>query len=274
MGGIIKSKTATTLILLMRLLTRAGVEAEFLNIDSSDIVYARNYYAKLVLESDNIDGLLFVDSDMHFRPGLVMRMLRLNADVVATAYPKRALNMDQFAQHMASQTEFSPKAKAKALADTYQYTVVPSWTSPKVKTLAVMQGFAKMAAAGMGCTLISRAALQALIDGQAVEKRKDIIEGVEQVGWGFFDTMKVDGVTLSEDFSFCYRWTRGLGRDLWVNIDEAVTHLGDFAYEARYIDRLTHIGVVPQAVTGENANAGQNPVSEEITSLTRVSGAV
>jgi len=244
MGGIIKSKTTTTLVLLMRQLTRAGIAAEFLNIDSSDIVYARNFYARVVLNSRDLDGLLFIDSDMHFRPALVLRMLNLGVEVAATAYPKRSLDMDQFAQQMASKSEFSPKAKAKALADTYQYTVVPSWTSPKVTTMEVVNGFVKMAAAGMGCTLISRAALQALIDGKAVERRKDIIDGEEQLSWGFFDTMKVGDVTLSEDFSFCYRWTRLLGRDLWVNVDEAVTHLGDFGYEARYLDRLTQVATL------------------------------
>src|SRR5258708_29441971 len=96
MGGQIKAKTTTTLVLLMRQLTRAGIVAEYLNIDSSDIVYARNYYARQVLNSENLDGLLFVDSDMQFRPLLVMKMLRLQADIAAAAYPKRPLNLGQF----------------------------------------------------------------------------------------------------------------------------------------------------------------------------------
>jgi hypothetical protein len=258
MGGVIKSKTTATLVLLMRQLTRRGIQAEFLNLDSSDIVYARNFYARLVLESPTLDGLLFVDSDMQFRPALVMRMIKLDCGVVATAYPKRALNMDQFAQEMAAANQFSPKAKAKALAETYQYTVVPSWTSPKVGRMQVEDGFAKMAAAGMGCTLIAKAALQAMIDGGAVQPRRDIIEGVRQESWGFFDCMTVDGVTLSEDFSFCYRWTRLLGRDLWVNVDEVVTHLGDFAYQARYLDRLTR--VEPAAATADSPVDGEAPV--------------
>ena len=117
--------------------------------------------------------------------------------------------------------------------------------------MQVVAGFAKMAAAGMGCTLISRAALQAMIDGKVVEQRKDIIDGDEQMSWGFFDCLKVGDITLSEDFSFCYRWTRLLGRDLWVNIDERVTHLGDFNHEARYIDRLAKLG--PEAGAAQRA---------------------
>lgn len=241
MAGLMKAKTATTLVLLMRQLTSAGVTAEYLNVDSSDIVYARNFFAREMLRLEVLDGLLFVDSDMQFRPALVRKMLNLGADVVATAYPKRTLDMNQYSRAMAAAGGFSPEAKARALANTYNFTVVPSWSEPKPKRMVVAAGFAKMAAAGMGCTLISRAALQAMIDGKVVEQRKDIIDGDEQLSWGFFDCIKVGDVTLSEDFSFCYRWTRLLGRDLWVNIDETVTHLGDFNHEARYIDRLAKL---------------------------------
>lgn len=238
MAGLMKAKTATTLVMLMRQLTRAGVTAEYLNIDSSDIVYARNLYARAVLNSKVLDGLLFVDSDMEFRPALVLRMLARDADVVGVAYPKRALNLDQFARAMAEAGAYTEDAKIRALADTYQYTVVPSWDAPGVGQLRVARGFAKMAAVGMGCTLISKTALQAMIEGKVVERRKDIIDGVEQVGWGFFDCLKAGDVTLSEDFSFCYRWTRLLGRDLWVCVDAPIAHLGEFPFQTRYLDRL------------------------------------
>ena len=46
MAGLMKAKTTTALVLLMRQLTRAGIMAEYLNIDSSDIVYARNFFAR------------------------------------------------------------------------------------------------------------------------------------------------------------------------------------------------------------------------------------
>lgn len=245
MAGLMKAKTATTLVLLTRELTRQGVLVDYLNVDSSDIVYARNFFAKQALKIPSVDALLFVDSDMFFAPSLVIRMINLGADVVGAAYTKRSLDMDQFSRAMTAvaQEDYSPEAKARTLANAYNFTVVPSWTSPVVKRMEVLEGFAKMAAVGMGCTLITKAGLQAMIDGKVVDQRKDIIDGEHQMSWAFFDCVKVGDVTLSEDFSFCYRWTRLLGRDLWVNIDEKITHLGDFPHEARYIDRLAKVGV-------------------------------
>ena len=179
---------------------------------------------------------------MQFRAHLVLKMLRFDADVVAAAYPKRSLNLEQLTRVLSKADHLSVEVTAKALSNVYQYTVVPSWNSTRGVKLDLKNGFAKMAAAGMGCTLISKAALQAMIDGGVVERRKDIINGKEERSWGFFDHLKVDEVTLSEDFSFCYRWTRMLGRELWVNVDEAITHLGDFGHRARYLDRLTLVG--------------------------------
>jgi hypothetical protein len=100
-----------------------------------------------------------------------------------------------------------------------------------------------------------------MIDEKAVERRKDVIDGVEHVGWGFFDCVKVGEISLSEDFSFCYRWTRTLGRDLWVCVDEAVSHLGDFVYQGRYLDRLVP---VPQTEPQEPPPAAETPDSNMI----------
>jgi hypothetical protein len=41
-------------------------------------------------------------------------------------------------------------------------------------------------------------------------------------------------IALLEDFSFCYRWTEIMKRQLWVCADAMVKHHGDFAYGATY----------------------------------------
>src|SRR5258706_7553310 len=253
MAGLMKARTAATLMKLVAQLTRAGVTVDVYNIDSSEIVLARSYCAEQLLRSPRLDGLLFVDSDMEFRPDLVMKMLALDADVVAAAYTHRYLNLDAFARAMAAADGFSPEAKARALARAYHFAVVPSWDSLGVERMKVVPGgFTKMAAAGMGCALISRAALQAMIEANVVERRKNFIGGEEHRSWGFFDHVEVGDLTLSEDYSFCYRWTKILGRDLWVNVSEKVTHLGEFRHEARYFDRLSPVSVEePSQRSGE-----------------------
>src|SRR5256885_1356556 len=80
--------TACTLVALMKRLVRAGIECEMQGIDSADIVTARNMFATNVVRSKKFDGLLFVDSDMRFRPELVMKMLAFGVEATAAAYTK------------------------------------------------------------------------------------------------------------------------------------------------------------------------------------------
>src|SRR5260221_5447402 len=265
-AGVMKARTAVRLMKVMGQLVRAGVAVEVVNVDSSEIVVARNFCAEQVLQSPSLDGLLFVDSDMEFRPALVMKMLGLDADVVAAAYPHRHLNLDEFARAMAATEGFSPEAKAQALANAYHFAVAPSWDSPRVERIRVARGgFTKVAAAGMGCALISRVALQAMIDANLVERHKNIFGSEERLTWGFFDHVEVGDLRLSEDYSFCYRWTKVLGRDLWVNVNEKVTHLGEFRHEARYLDRFSSIALKgPSHGSGEELGEDTGDIDADL----------
>jgi hypothetical protein len=51
-----------------------------------------------------------------------------------------------------------------------------------------------------------------------------------------FDFLTVDGMRLSEDFSFCHRWREKCGGEIWANISHEITHVGIRQFRARYSD--------------------------------------
>jgi hypothetical protein len=51
-----------------------------------------------------------------------------------------------------------------------------------------------------------------------------------------FDFLTVDGVRLSEDYSFCYRWREKCDGEVWANISHEITHVGIRHFKARYSD--------------------------------------
>ncbi len=234
MGGIMKSKTAESLFTLSKALARNGINADIRNIDASDVVTVRNIYANTVLKSDRWDGLLFVDSDMQFPPRLVMKMLALKTDMAAVAYPKKKIDLDAFANAVRDHGD-----TAKARAQSSDFNILLTWNNRERKPIRKRGGFCAMAAAGMGCSLISKAALQAMVEAKTVPRRIDIRNSVKEDSWGFFDPVKLGQVVLGEDFSFWYRWTKLLGRDLWVCVDEEVSHVGDYGYSGLYSSLLT-----------------------------------
>ena len=251
-GGMMKAKTAESLVGLMKVLTKAGINADLHNINNSDIVTVRNLYANMLLESDRWDSLLFIDSDMRFAPRLVSRMLRLNGLVMAAACTKRHIDLEKFGAAMREHGDFE-----RARAESVLFNTLLTWNNRKKSLLKHRDGFYTMAAVGMAVCLIQKAALQAMVDAGAVETRQDVYEGVVKKSWAFFDFIKFAGMTLTEDYSFCHRWTHVMNRPLWVCVDEIVDHIGDFDYSGRYSLMLEKLRESrPEA---ELAGAGADP---------------
>jgi hypothetical protein len=247
-GGTIKAKTAESLIKLMKVLIRSGIDADIYNIDNSDIVTARNRYANLVLESDHWDSLLFIDSDMQFKPKAILRMIALNVPVAAAACTTREFDVEKFAGAIQEHGDIE-----RARAEASRFNVLRHWgKGGAVKTRGQFYAFA---AVGMAVCLIKKSALEDMIEAGVVEQRVDRFgKGVEMKSWGFFDLVKVKETAFSEDFSFCHRWSARMNRPLWVCVDEEIGHIGEFPYSASFLTTLNVKPVTrPEAVEDRSA---------------------
>ena len=231
--------TALSIAGATRALTQAGVDVGLHNIDSAEIVTARDMFANMVLHSTAWDSLLFIDSDMSFPERLIQRMMAFGAPVVAAAYPRRSLNLAALAAGLQSHGD-----TARALAEASSFTVKLSWKgAPEV--ISMRDGFCKGAAVGMGCALISRGALEKMVKAKIVRPRSDLRSSDGETCYSFFDHVKLAGERLSEDYSFCHRWTAQLREELWICTDEEIAHVGQFEYRASFASLL-----VPQAGAG------------------------
>ena len=225
-----KSNTAISVAQAVAALQANGVATTLHNIDSAEIVTARDMFANMLLHTPQWDALLFVDSDMGFQPSLILRMLAQDAEVVAAACPRRTLDLAKLIQ--ASNAGDSIEVARSRASD---FTVLSEWGDRK-GSMQVRDGFVSAAAAGMAIAIISKTALQAMVAGKVVERRLDLNSATGAPCWSFFGILAADGTRLGEDYSFCYRWTKLLGRKLPVCVDETVSHMGDFEYRGRFAD--------------------------------------
>ena len=187
--------------------------------------------ANMVLHSDLWDALLFVDSDMGFQPELILKLAAADAEVAAAACPRRQLDLVRFAN--ASREHGNV---AKAIAQASDFTVNFSWKETGPAEIPVENGFVKAAAVGMAIALIGKSALTALVQAKLVERRRDLSSGTGAPCYSFFEITASRGSRLGEDYSFCYRWTAQLKRELKVCVDEEVTHIGFYPHKARFAD--------------------------------------
>jgi hypothetical protein len=231
---LVKSATAMAIANTAKHLVQAGHQVDLHNIDSAEIVTARDMFANMVLHSSTWTHLLFIDSDMHFQPPLIERLISTEAHVSAVAYVRRSLDLVGFLEAGRSTQDLGI-----ALSRSLSFTFKPAWQEAQSLEIQVRDGFCSAAAVGMGCALISRIALEKMVEQGVVRPRNDLRAANDQTCWSFFETIEVDGVRLGEDYSFCYRWTKMLGQELQVCIDTPIGHLGDFEYSARYLDTLS-----------------------------------
>jgi hypothetical protein len=226
-----KSSTALTVANLVKLLQSHDIDTYLHNIDSAEIVTARDMFANMVVYSHDLDGLIFIDSDMAFDPEIMLKMLKTGKDVVAAACTRRTLDLNTLlaaAQHHGN--------VPRAIAQASDFTVKLSWNDEDVTPVEVTDGFCRAAAVGMACAYISKGALLEIVKAKAVEARLDLSAGPGQTCWSFFSPLTHDGVRLGEDYSFCYRWTQLMKRELFVCVDENIIHCGDYNYTAKFID--------------------------------------
>jgi hypothetical protein len=187
---------------------------------------ARQDLVARFLETGNFTHLLFIDADIGFEPDQVFRLLDFNADVVGGVYPVKAVDW----QRVAAQA----RAGMNRIESASLGYVVGAENPQKVE---VRKGFAKVRFAGTGFMMIKRSVLQAMIEkypnlkysgqfsAQETGQKRDFL-------YALFNCIldEKSGLYLSEDFSFCRRWT-DMGGEIWVDLKSRLNHMGPVIFQ-------------------------------------------
>jgi len=186
---------------LMRLGDIVSVQDECGNTDIAD---ARALMVTRFLAGSGTD-LVFVDNDVSWQAGALLKLLDYPVDMVAGIYPRRADPIG-FPVRYIEQSEI--------LAD------------PKT-------GLIEAAGVPAGFLRCSRAMLEqmtAAYPDLAYERRGERIVGL-------FDPHKTGFAKLGEDYSFCQRW-RDLGGKVWIDPEIQMGHIGSKVFAGHLGDWL------------------------------------
>ena len=199
------------------------------------ITRARANLVSLFLDDTEATHLLFIDADIGFEPDQVLRLLTSGADVVAGAYPIKRINWGKVRKVVECER---PKPQAAAL----DYVIELEDSD----SVAVVSGFARVRYAGTGFLMMRRRALEKMCEHYtALKFRREHSIGDPLAGspnrFALFECM-IDpetGVYLSEDFSFCKRWT-DIGGEIWADLESRLNHVGPATF---YGDVATQFSV-------------------------------
>jgi hypothetical protein len=179
----------TDMTAIMRRGDFVSIEDECGNTDIAD---ARAGIVAKFLKGSGTD-LVFIDHDVLWEEGALLKLIDYPVDFVAGAYPRRADPIEYSVRYL----------EKKEL-----------WADPETGLIEV----AGVAAGFMRCTrsMLERmardyAALTYVRQGQAIV--------------GLFDLYRLDTKKFSEDYSFCQRW-RDIGGKVWLDPNIRMGHVG------------------------------------------------
>lgn len=224
-GGQLTSAYFFSLLRLQVACMTAGVGLTILT-DGNDalITRARQDLVTQFLEMPDTTHLLFVDADIEFEPEQVFRLLRFDADFTAAAYPLKRYDwglIKTLALNGSDQLE------------TANLHYVMGLQNPGTRR----NGFGKALHVGTGFLMLRRKVLTAMVGRYpelryaSVSRADDPLAG-STLRSALFNCM-LDGKTghyLSEDYSFCKRWT-DMGGEIWVDMNSRLGHVGQITFQ-------------------------------------------
>jgi hypothetical protein len=222
-GGQVSSIYAASLFKLQRALQAIPQIELTVHLRDGDalITRARADLVALFLDDPAATHLLFVDADIGFEPDQVMRLIACGADVAGGAYPIKRMNWDKARKVIEGNR---PNIRSAVL------DYVLEVEDPE--RIAVVDGFARVRYAGTGFLMIRRHAIERMCQHYAsLRFRREHSIGDPLAGssnrFALFECMidQATGIYLSEDFSFCKRWT-DMGGEIWADLTSRLNHVG------------------------------------------------
>jgi len=233
-GSNVKLQFLNSLLQTQDTFNRKGIRHAFLGAANAEIVAARNFLCSFMVERPEFTHLLFVDADMGFAPAAVERLLSASKPLVGCICPRRKIDLDAFAR-LSGKGASQTVATAGALDFVVRY-------APGTKNVEIANGLVSVLGIGMALTLIQRSVFSDLLESGKVaryDRHAFGPEGLQGPLYGFFDPiLDASAGHVSEDFSFCERYVKTSGGEVWALASEVVHHIGDFSFAGSYLDHI------------------------------------
>ena len=204
---------------------------------SSLVTQGRNLCVSAFLRS-GMSHLLFIDSDIGFKPESAFRLLDANKDVISVPYALKDMCWDK-ALYMIKNNKIKTvdDLKYRALYR-YPFKVANS------ESIEVKDGAIEVTHSPTGFMMIKRSVFEKMIKKYPNFEivQDNVINGKNErvkYFYNFFDTLH-DPKTktyLGEDFAFCKRW-RDIGGKCYCLVNDYISHIGEHQYTACFADEL------------------------------------
>jgi len=227
-GGLVTDQYFLSMFRLSQVLIQYGINFRITTLrNESLITRARNILTAMFLEDKSATHLMFIDADIEFEPDSIIRMLAMDKDIIAGAYPKKTINWGN--------VKIAAQKGEENLSSYGADYAINLKVEPGTNRVRSHMGSIEVLDASTGFFLVKRNVLEKMVDAHPELHYKNdssIDPRFNPYCYALWDTMidPRDRRYLSEDYTFCRRW-QNLGGEIWVDPNTKLNHVGSFTFE-------------------------------------------
>ena len=225
-GGNVTSLYTMSMLALQKVCAELKIDLSYRLIGGDSLITrARNLAVQQFLESP-ATHLLFIDADIGFSPEQALALLAADKDVCGAIYPLKRLDWERIRAQAKAGIE-----NISACSLNYVVDLLEGETMPPAEE------FFRVKYIGTGFMMVRRSVFAQMAERYPETEFRSIHLGLNNDAAGaranaFFDCV-IDpetGAYLSEDYTFCKRWT-AMGGEIWAYANSRLAHVGTQIFE-------------------------------------------
>jgi GT2 family glycosyltransferase len=227
-GGLVTDQYFLSMFRLSQLLIQYGIKFRITTLRNESLIpRARNILTAMFLDDEASTHLMFIDADIEFDPDSIIRMLAMDKDVIAGAYPKKTINWN-----MVKSAAMRGEENLATFGADYAINLK---VEPGTNRVRSHMGAVEVLDASTGFFLVKKEVVKKMTAAHPELHYKNdssIDPRFNPYCYALWDTMidPRDRRYLSEDYTFCRRW-QDMGGEIWVDPNTKLSHVGSYTFE-------------------------------------------
>jgi GT2 family glycosyltransferase len=228
-GGLITDQYFLSMFKLSQAMIQNGINFRITTLRNESLIpRARNILTAMFMDDPNATHLMFIDADIEFEPDAVLRMLAMNKNITAAAYPKKTVDWNGVSRAVERKEEDPAPFGA-------EYAINLKFADKATKKVNSQDGAVEVLDASTGFFMIKKEVIQTMFEAYPdlhYKNDSSIDPRFNKYCYSLFDTIHDprDNRYLSEDYTFCRRW-QALGGKIWVDPNTKLNHVGSFTFQ-------------------------------------------
>jgi hypothetical protein len=219
-------------------------QVEFVKNDSL-ISRARNNLVAKAMADPEMTHILFIDSDITWRPMDIFHLILSDKPLIGAIYPLKSYRWERLTTENIQL--WSSKKKESVLKDAlpdtrFFYSKLMDYNVNYIDSLIKLENnLTEVKHLPTGFMMIKRTVIDKMSKAFPSTKYDDDIRALtpeeNKYAFALFDCAVEDGHYMSEDWLFCSRW-RKMGGNIWINVAIELLHTGIEDYSGFYLSTI------------------------------------